>query len=212
MDDYMEVLDNAEAETILDAEPVFKETVSGNMLPSSDNDPESDLRFDELMDFLSNTQNFGTIGDYYNQYVGCYVFPNFEVYEYFIDIDAVGHEWVEASDGHYLPLLYLEAYEGYRSGDGDEEDREFPADALAGDAETLETMESVRGLLSVIKENNTAHYEAVLEYQEEMLEIEQQSLAVEKGTLYASVVDCILLGVLAGSFISHVFFGRMRNG
>lgn len=187
-------------------------TVSGNMSPAPGNDTEIDLRFDELMDVLSNTQNFGTIGDYYNQYVGCYVFPNFEVYEYFIDIDAVGHEWVEVSDGHYLPLAYLEAYEGYRSGEGDEEDQEFPADALAGDAETLETMESVRGLLSVIKENNTAYYEAVLDYQTEMLEIEQKSLAMAEGTMYAGITGCVLLGVVAGSFISHVFFGRMRNG
>lgn len=212
MDDYMDVLESTESETILDEQPDYTMTVSGNMASASGNDPESDLRFDELMDVLSNTQNFGTIGDYYNQYVGCYVFPNFDVYEYFIDIDAVGHEWVEASDGHYLPLAYLEAYEGYRSGEGDEEEQEFPADAFTGDTETLETLESVRGLLSVIKENNTAYYEAVLDYQTEMLEIEQKSLAMAEGTMYAGITGCVLLGVVAGSFISHVFFGRMRNG
>lgn len=216
MDEYMEILeyDYSVIEDTSWNDWEYKQTVSGNDLPYPEDPNESDLVLGEILEALNGKQNYGTMGDYYNMTLGCYVFPNYEVYEYFIDIDAVGHEWAETSDGHYVPLLYLEAYEGYRSGDGEEEELEVPADVMPSeiDTETLETLESVRGLLSVIKENNTTYYDAVLDYQTEMLEIEQKSLAIAEGTLYAGITGCVLLGVVAGSFISHVFFGRMRNG
>lgn len=176
--------------------------------------PESYPALDELLEILSGTQNYGNMGDYYNTELGCYVFPGYEVYEYFIDVDAVGHEWTETSDGHYIPLLYLEAYEGYRSGNGEEEEQEEAADVLPSvtETETLETLESVRGLLSVIKENELTYYDAVLDHQTEMLENQERSLAFAEGMLYGTIVNSVLLAVLAGTFISHVFFGRLKGG
>lgn len=171
---------------------------------------KSDPVLDEILETLNGTQSYGTMGDYYNMTLGCYVFPNYEVYEYFIDIDAFGHEWVQTSDGHYVPVLYLGAYEGYRSGDGEEKEPEVPAVVLPSEMEieTLETLESVRGLLSVIKENNTVFYDAVLEQQTEMLEVQEQTPVFLEGILYGTIVNSVLLALTAGAFVSHVFFGR----
>lgn len=217
-EDHMEVFDhdNSEPEDAwwneqLEDEYTYEE-------PETKTEQESQV-FKDILETLSGTQNYGTIGDYYHQALGCYVFPSFEVYEYFIDIDAVGHEWTEASDGHYLPLLYLEAYEEYIS--VSEETEEEPEEVMPSENElqTLETLESVRGMLSVIKENNAAFYDEVLayqdimlEYQEEALVLQQETAAMTKGILYTGITQCILLGIIAGSFLSHTFFNRMRAG
>lgn len=215
----MEVFDydNSEPEDAWwNEQPEYEETYEE---PETFTEQESQV-LNDILETLSGTQNYGTIGDYYHQILGCYVFPNFEVYEYFIDIDAVGHEWTEASDGHYLPLLYLEAYEEYITDSEDTEEDE-PEEVLPSETElqTLETLESVRGMLSVIKENNTAFYDEVLTYQdiilgyqEEVLVLQQKTAAMTEGILYTGITECILLAFIAGSFISHTFFNRMRAG
>lgn len=217
MDEYMEVFeyDNSEPENAWwNEDQEAYEWVPDHEESVSEDDSESSILLDEVIEALNRTQNYGTMGDYYNMTLGCYVFPNYEVYEYFIDIDAVGHEWAETSDGHYVPLLYLDAYEGYRSGSGEEEEPEEPADVLPSEMETqtLETLESVRGLLSVIKENNTVFYDGMQEYQSELLETEQRALAFAEGTLYVNITQCVLLAVIAGTILADAFFSRMRAG
>ena len=198
----------------MDENMEYYPTVSGNNAYVPGNDPAGSDLLENILDTLNSTQSYGTIGDYYFQALGCYVFPNFEVYEYFIDTDAVGHEWAEATDGHYVPLLYLEKYEEYITAAEETEEPEAVEETLQDENElqNLETLESIRGLLSVIKENNAAYYDEVLEYQTEMLETAQKSAAYEEGMFYCGIITCILIGILAGSFISHVFFGRMRAG
>lgn len=201
------------AELDVTALPEFIGTVSGNESPAPVNGIHDNPVLNEILETLNGTQNFGTIGDYYLQELGCYVFPNFEVYEFFIDIDAVGHEWTQASDGHYVQLQYLDVYEGYRAGNGEEEALEVPADVSAEtEIETLEILESIRGQLSVMKENDTAFYDGMQQYQTELLETEQRALAFSEGTLYANIVECVLLAVIAGTFVAHAFFGRMKGG
>lgn len=200
-------------ETEVTALSEFDGTVSGNESPAPSDGIQDNPVLNEILETLNGTQNFGTIGDYYLQELGCYVFPNFEVYEYFIDIDAAGHEWAQASDGHYVQLQYLDVYEGYRTGNGEEEAAELTADVPdETDMEILEVLESIRGQLSVMKENDAAFHDEMQQFQTELLETEQAALTVSKGTLYAGIVGCILLAVLAGTFVSHVFFGRMRAG
>lgn len=200
-------------ETEVSSLPEFIGTVSGNESPAPSDGIQDNPVLNEILESLNGTRNFGTIGDYYLQELGCYVFPNFEVYEYFIDIDAAGHEWTQASDGHYVQLQYLDVYEGYRTGNGEEEALESTADVPdETDMETLEVLESIRGQLSVMKENDAAFHDEMQQFRTEILETEQAALTVSKGTLYAGIVGCILLAVLAGTFVSHVFFGRMRAG
>lgn len=198
----------------MDENMEYYPTVSGNESSVQNSAPEDDTLLSDIFDTLKGTQNFGTIGDYYFQALGCYLFPNFDVYEYFIDIDAVGNEWTETSDGHYILIAYLDAYEGLRSGNGEEESIDESADVPAGfsDDESLEVLESVRGLLSVIKENDTAYYGGMLERQEEMMETEQRELAYAEGTMYANITMCVLLAVIAGTFVAHAFFGRLKGG
>lgn len=217
MEDYMEVLDydNSEPEDAWWNEHSEEyEWVPEEELAEQEADMQISEFLDDLREVLNSSNNYGTMGDYYNQVIGCYVFPDYDVYEYFIDIDAVGHEWVQASDGHYLPLLYLDAYEGFRTGDGEEEEEEAPAAVLPSEMEiqTLETLESVRGLLSVIKENNTAFYGGVQQYQTELQQAEERALAYSEYSLYVNIANCVLLAVIAGSKLAHVFWNRMRAG
>lgn len=178
---------------------------------------ESSIQLGELLETLTGTSNYGTMGDYYNQQLGCYVFPTYEVYEYFIDIDAHGAEWTAASDGHYVPVLYLDVYEDYITVEDTEEPEEYQP--TESEVQNLETLESIRGILSVIKENDTAFHVDVLEYYQDMLECQQETLTVmqeisakEEGILYGTVTECVLTAIMAGSFLAHVFFGRMRTG
>lgn len=226
MDDYMETYEteNELQDGYQDEYQEGSEWMPDPEETVQEDDTENSELLDKIIEALTRTQDHGTIGDYYFQALGCYVFPNFEVYEYFIDIDAVGHEWTETSDGHYIQLLYLEKYEEYMAAPEEPEETEEleePEGILQDETElqTLETLESIRGMLSVIKENNTAFYEASLENQTEMLETVQETLAAveetaakTEGILYAGIVTSMLVGILAGSFTSHVFFGRMRSG
>ena len=229
MEDYTELMENdisgtgelmQDEETYADSFPdgeessdlkSFVPTVSGNESPAGNESQEDNMLLSDILDTLNGTHNYGTIGDYYFQALGCYVFPNFEVYEYFIDIDAAGHEWTETSDGHYIQLQYLEKYEEYITAPEEPEDAEgiLPDET---ELQNLETLESIRGMLSVIKENNTAFYEETLAYQAEMTELVQKTETVSTIMTISGIVSCILLGILTGSFISNVFFGRMRAG
>ncbi len=189
----------------------FEGTVSGNVI-SDTQDVEMDSTHDgvslyEIIESMNYTSNFGTMGDYYNQQLGCYVFPSYEVYEYFIDTDAYGGEWTETSDGHYVPVQYLEAYEGYVTTDEDTEP--FLTES---ELQSIETLESIRGILSVIKENNTTFYETVYDCQQETLETLQEISMKEEGVLYGTIVECVLLAATLGTCLAHIFFGRMRVG
>ena len=219
MEEYMEVFeyDNSEPADAWWNEQSEYEWEEPYEEPEAEDVQESPL-LEDILEALNGTQNYGTMGDYYNMTLGCYVFPGYEVYEYFIDIDAVGHEWAEASDGHFVPLLYLEKYEAYISGEETEEEtepeEEQPVEVLPTetDYQSLETLEGIRGTLSVIKADNTAFYDAVAEYQTEALLLQQQTAALTEGILYCGITECIITGFIAGSFVAHTFFERMRAG
>lgn len=220
MEDYMEVFEYDNSEP---ADAWWNEQ-GGYELEEPDEEPEEeDVKespvLEDILEALNGTQNYGTMGNYYNMTLGCYVFPGYEVYEYFIDIDASGHEWSEASDGHWLPLLYLEKYEAYIAGDAEEDEEtepeeEKPAEVLPTETDyrSLETLEGIRGTLSVIKADNTAFHDTVTEYRTETLLLQQQTAALTQGILYCGITECILTAIIAGSFVAHTFFERMRAG
>lgn len=188
----------------------FIGSVSGNESSGTPDSMVDNTQFEELLETLTGVSAYGTMGDYYNQQLGCYVFPSYEVYEYFIDIDAFGVEWTVASDGHYVPMLYLDAYEEYIIVEDISDPGEYQP--TESEIQNLETLESVRGILSVIKENDTAFYGDVLEYQQETLSAIEEISAKQEGILYGMVTECVLTAIMAGSFLAHVFFGRMRAG
>ena len=214
MEEYEEVFgyDNSEPEDAWWNEETyeFEGTVSGNEASGMPDGQDGSIQLEELLETLTAASNYGTMGDYYNQQLGCYIFPGYEVYEYFIDTDAYGAEWAETSDGHYIPVLYLDAYEEYTAVEDSAEPEEYQP--TESEIQNLETLESVRGILSVIKENNTAFHDEVLEYQQETLTAMQEISAKEEGILYGTVTECVLTAIMAGSFLAHVFFGRMRAG
>lgn len=186
----------------------FTGTVSGNLAPSPED--TQDVGLGDLLDALDTSRSYGTMGDYYNQQVGCYVFPDYDVYAYFIDVDADGGGWCEASDGHYIPAAYLAAYEEYiASGDAAEPEEIQPTES---ELQNLETLESIRGLLSVIKENDSAYYGQELLYSQETLAAVQETSARTESVFYVTVTMAVLLGIIVGSFLSHVFWNRMRAG
>lgn len=186
--------DVAEGESTA-GEPVSEEDVIGKL--------------DTLIETLSLSQSYGSVGDYYNQTLGFTVFPDFDTYQYFIDIDAEGAQWAEASDGHYVPVFALEVYESYLNPE-EEEETEIPS--TENEIQTLETMESVNGTLSVIKANDTAYYETTLAYQEEIIaNLEELNARLEvTGYLLMGTVFFVALGV--GNKYANSFFERMRVG
>ncbi|MDE7132973.1 MAG: hypothetical protein K2O65_14495 [Lachnospiraceae bacterium] len=188
----------------------FAGTVSGNASPAPESGSDDGVQLGDLLDALDSSRSYGTMGDYYNQQIGCYVFPNYDVYAYFIDVDADGADWCEASDGHYIPVLYLDAYESYIASD----ETETPEEVMLTESElqNLETLESIRGLLSVIRENNAAYYEQELLYSKETLTAVQETSARTESVFYATVTIAVLCGIVVGSFFAHVFWNRMRVG
>lgn len=171
-------------------------------------DEEVIEKLDSLIETLNLSQSYGSIGDYYNQTLGFTVFPDFDTYQYFIDIDADGSQWTEASDGHYVPLFALEVYEDYIS-PAEEEAEPQPTE---NEIQTLETLESANGTLSVIKANDTAYYETTLAYQSEILtELEEVNARLEvTGYLLMATAFFVALGV--GNKFANSFFERMRAG
>lgn len=193
-----------------DQDDGFVGTVSGNASPAPENGGGDSVQLGDLLDALDSSKSYGTMGDYYNQQVGCYVFPNYDVYAYFVDVDADGVDWCEASDGHYIPVSYLDAYESYIASDDPAEPEEIlPSES---DLQNQETLESIRGILSVIKENNAAYYEQELLYSKETLTAVQETSARTESVFYVTVSIAVLCGILVGSFFAHVFWGRMRVG
>ena len=188
----------------------FVGTVSGNASPASESGTGDGIQLVDLLDALDSSISYGTMGDYYNQQIGCYVFPNYDVYAHFIDVEADGVDWCEASDGHYIPVLYLDAYESYIASNDIAETREdMPTES---ELQNQETLESIRGLLSVIKENNAAYYEQALLYSQETLTAVQEASARTESVFYATVTIAVLCGIVVGSFFAHAFWNRMRVG
>ena len=158
-----------------------------------------------LVDSLNTARTFGTIGDYYHPVLGFYVFPDFDTWEYFIDIDAVGDEWAQASDGHYVEQLDLDVYEAYISGADLEEEM-----LTETDQQNMETLESINGTLSVVKQNLSVYCENVYEYQAQMLAGQEEMLAWQEIQTYSCIGCGVLAGVIAGSLLAEHLFGKMR--
>ncbi len=165
----------------------------------------------QLVDVLNASQSYGTLGDYYNQQLGYTVFPNIGIYQYFVDAGAVSGEWAETTDGHFVELSHLEEYEA-ASAPADGEEEETEPEPTQAELANLETLESINGLLSEIRDEQAAYYESVYEYQTETLANQESLLAWEEIQTYCGMGTGILTGVIAGCLFAESIFGKMRLG
>lgn len=184
----------------------YPETVSGNEGGKEETPAvpgQETAALEAVIEVLNNNQSYGTIGDYYSHTIGCYIFPDFAVYEYFIDIDADGAAWTEASDGHYVPVIYWERYEETLSGDEEPEEPE-PSDG--------ETLQAVQELLATSGEEQSRYCGQLLVLQEQLVETDEEICEQARTQTYLLSCMAILLALLSGVFMAHVFWGRMRAG
>lgn len=166
-------------------------------------------KIDALVNTLTAGQNYGSLGDYYNQSLGFTVFPDHDTYAFFINEETDGHLWACASDNHYVPVACLEVYETYLSPEEDPE--ETQSEPTEHDINTLETLEGISGTLTAIKTNDSAYYEEILVYQEKL--ITSQNLIIERLELNAVLLIAIgfFTALSCGSRIADVFFNRMKG-
>lgn len=177
--------------------------------PSDQGDIEG--RIDDLLDQIGAGQSYGSMGDYYVAEAGCYAFPGEDVLYYFIaEGDRSG--WTAASNGCYVPVDSLDAYEAYLASSTPEEDMEgegeepLPPPVTQEDLSGLEeTLQAIYGEEATFYETATLHMETT----EKALEDVQSYL----GNIFiVDMVICFFLALLCGVKIADVFWNRMRAG
>lgn len=152
----------------------------------------------ELSETLTLTSSYGSMSDYYNQSLGFTVFPDYDTYQYFVDIDADGALWTETSDGHYVQTVNLEAYEDSIA--PVEEEEILPTE---NELQTLETLESIQGTLVSIKANDVTYHETMLAYEEKQTQYQEV-------TCYTLLATCFFVALSCGNHYANTFFERMR--
>lgn len=170
-------------------------------------------KLDSLIESVELSRSHGSISDYYNMELGYTVFPDFDTYEYFIDIDEDGHLWACASDNHYVPVACLEVYETYledRLAAGEEE--EPIAEPTETELQTLEVLEGISGTLTMIKANQLEEYETTLAYQEEMLALQKENAEGLHNIGTCLLVTTFFVALSCGNHFANSFFERMRVG
>lgn len=176
--------------------------------PGVDDNVELIDKIDSLIESVNLSRSYGSIADYYDKELGFTVFPDADVYEYFVDTATEGHLWACASDNHYVPVDCLEVYETYlenRSLTENGEETETIAEPTEADLETLEVLKDIRATLFKIELDQTEQYEATLAYQEETLAMQQETFSV-------SVTAALFIALSCGCHFANCFFERMRIG
>lgn len=214
MEENMENVENYEnVENIENVESVAEEASYEEVVESVDVEVGDDTwngyteeevieKLDTLVESLSLSSSYGTVGDYYNQELGFVVFPNWETYQYFIDIDADGGNWAETTDGHYVPLENVEAYEVYIA-----PEEEVVVEPTENEIESLEMLQSINGTLSVIKMNNATYHEDITE----LLEVQKETLEYTQVNSYLLIATCFFVALTCGNNFANSFFERMRG-
>lgn len=175
--------------------------------PGQEDQGDIEKRIGDLLDQIGAGQDYGSIGDYYIADAGCYAFPTEDVFFHFI-AEEKRADWTAASNGCYVPVGSLEAYEAYLASGSPEEDEgeqlspPVTTEDLAGIKETLQ---AIHGEDAVFYETASLHMQSV----EKALDDEQQLFS----ELYVVVmVACFFLALFCGAFVADVFWKRMRAG
>lgn len=175
--------------------------------PGQDDPGDIEKRIDDLLDQIGAGQDYGSMGDYYIADAGCYAFPTEDVFFHFI-AEAERADWTSASNGCYVPVGSLEAYEAYLASGSPEEDEveQLPPPVTTEDlAGIKETLQAIHGEDAVFYETAALQMQSV----EKALDDEQQLFS----ELYVVVmVACFFLALFCGAFVADVFWKRMRAG
>ncbi len=171
-------------------------------------------RIDSLLEQISTERDYGSMGDYYIKEIGCYVYPNADVFGYFVDAEMEGAAWAEASNGCYVPVEYIEDYEAYISNStGTDEGLEGLPEVPEEEAPAVnEDLAELLGILEDMSERETVYQESVIAHMDAYAE------TMEGMTFQLSIISCVLvvicvfLALIAGNRIADTFFGRMRVG
>lgn len=182
-----------------------------------DKESGSDLheRLDVLLEQLSTEKVYGSMGDYYIKEIGCYVYPDADVFGHFVDTEIEGAGWTEASNGCYVRVEYLEDYESYISDSTGMDEGAEEQEGLEEPEAPVLTTEDIAGLkqdINSIYEQDSIFYTAVTMHIEEtdaVLSDISSKLTIISCVL---VVLCVFLALIAGNRIANTFFDRMRVG
>lgn len=185
------------------AEPVEPDPV--------ETDPgDIDERIDDLLEKIEAGQSFGSMGDYFVPAVGCYAFPSEDCFYHFV-AEEERSGWTAASNGCYVPVGSLEAYETYLSSGNVEENTEKEEEQLPPPV-SQEDLAGLQETLQAIYEQDAVNYEASVMYMEQTdkdLKSIQSQLTVISVVL---IVLCVFLAILCGKSFADTFFNRMRAG
>ncbi len=165
---------------------------------------------EDLLEQIEDGQSFGSMGDYFVPSVGCYAFPGEEVFYHFIG-EEERSGWMAASNGCYVPVGSLEAYEAYLSSGSPEEDTEGEEEQLPPPV-SQEDLAGLQETLQAIYEQDAVYHTASvmhMEQTDEDLKGIQSQLTVISVVL---IVLCVFLAILCGKSFADTFFNRMRAG
>lgn len=167
-------------------------------------------RIDDLLEQIEDEQSFGSIGDYYVPAVGCYAFPGEDCFYHFID-EEERSGWTAASNGCYVPLESLEAYETYLSSGSPEENTEGEEEQLPSPV-SQEDLVGIQKTLDAMYQQDAIYHEAVMENNlqrfQDIQEIKGQLTVIS----VVLIVLCVFLAILCGKGFADTFFNRMRAG
>lgn len=177
--------------------------------PGQSDQDEQGAVSDSIGDLIRQVvdQSYGTMGDYYIADAGCYAFPTEDVFFHFI-AEEKRADWTAASNGCYVPVGSLEAYEAYLASGSPEEDEgeQLPPPVTTEDlAGIKETLQAIYGEDAVFYETASLHMQSV----EKALEDEQKLFS---NILVTSVAVCFFLALFCGAYVADVFWKRMRAG
>lgn len=176
-------------------------------VPDPSDPGEVGERLDDLLEQIGVSPSYGSMGDYYIADAGCYAFPTEEVFFHFVG-EAERSAWTTASNGCYVPVGSLDAYEAYLSSGSQEENEgeQLPPPVTQEDLSGLEeTLQAIHGEDAVFYETATLFMEST----EKALEENQKLLS----SIYiVATVICLFLAILCGVKVADVFWNRMRAG
>lgn len=190
---------------------VGADCVDGQEIEETENsdtviDSALDERLTAIEETMANTTTYGTMGNYYNSALGFTVFPTWDVYQYFVDIDAEGFAWSETSNGHFVPTDNLETYEAYIASQAETEE-----EPTEHEVQSLESLQGMDEALQDIQTTLATMQTEITAYQTESLKLQQETLEYQKVTCYSLIAICFFLALACGNMFANTFFNRMRG-
>lgn len=174
------------------------------------NQEDIDKRIDEILEQIKNEHPFGSMGDYFVPEVGCYAFPGEDCFYQFIS-EEERSGWTAASNGCYVPLGSLEAYEAYLSSGSPEENTEGEEEQLPlpiSQEDLAGLQETIQAIYEQDADYHTTYVMHMEQTDEDFKGIQSQLTVIS----VILIVLCVFLAILCGKSFADTFFNRMRAG